>query len=103
MSNETDLLISDAKQTAVFLDNNAKLQPDVLIFGQAANVIRALTDAAKPCGHMSAKDAFVEAWIQATRIGSDRFNDAVGEYVPWSEKAERNLDYEKFLEWRDQQ
>ena len=39
---EREALISDAKQTAVFLDNNAEDHPDMAILWQAANVMRAL-------------------------------------------------------------
>ncbi len=52
--------------------------------------------------NLSAKEAFIEAWMQATRIGSDRFNQAVGKDVQWSEDEERKNAYAKFLEWRDQ-
>ncbi len=62
-----------------------------------------MTNDKKTCDCLSAKEAFIEAWIQATRIGSDRFNEAVGKDVLWSEEAERKHAYAKFLEWRDQQ
>ena len=48
---EREALLSDAKQTAVFLDESAKLLPKLPLLWQAANVIRGLVEAienAKP-------------------------------------------------------
>ncbi len=39
---ELEGLLSDAKQTAVFLDRNSKDHPDMDILWQASNMIRAL-------------------------------------------------------------
>ncbi len=41
---ERGALLSDANQTAVFLDRNAEDHPDMDIFWQAANIMRALIE-----------------------------------------------------------
>ena len=41
---EKEALLKDANQTAIYLDKNDALEPDKLIFSQAANIMRGLIE-----------------------------------------------------------
>ncbi len=92
---ELGLLLEDAGQTVVFLENNDALRPDIHIFKQAANIMRALIEAAKPCGHMSASKAYKAAWIKASSIYISSRN--------YNQELEKKRAESHFLQWRDQQ
>ena len=87
---EHDALLSDAKQTVIFLENNDILRPDILIFKQAANVMQALIKASTPCGCLSASKAYQDAWHKSAQH--------YAQIVPISDRW-----HTQFLEWRDQQ
>ncbi len=60
MNIETAALLSDAKQTVVYLRNNDEIAPEILIFSQSANVMEALIGVIEAEGFKQ-NDALVEA------------------------------------------